>query len=240
MGYAEKSAAAIQPVDYNIKKTRITAHEIRNQLSICDLYSEIIRKYVDKEDIDRNGIKNAANSITKALKMASNSLIALKSSESPELKKNNLSEIIENAVELSSVYAEGKNIKIEVENTPDIFILSDEEKLTAVIINLVKNAAEAFDIDEISENVQNDKYIKIVTEKEDDFASIRVSNNAPGIENPEDIFKEGFTTKNTGSGLGLWICKKSIEEQLGELELSRHSEDYTEFTIRLGVVKEEG
>lgn len=240
LGYAEKSAAAIQPVDYNIKKTRITAHEIKNQLSICDLYSEIIRKYVDKEDIDRNGIKNAANSITKALKMASNSLIALKSSESPELKKNNLSEIIENAVELSSVYAEGKNIKIEVENTPDIFILSDEEKLTAVIINLVKNAAEAFDIDEISENVQNDKYIKIVTEKEDDFASIRVSNNAPGIENPDDIFKEGFTTKNTGSGLGLWICKKSIEEQLGELELSRHSEDYTEFTIRLGVVKEEG
>ncbi len=239
LGYAEKSAASIRPVDYNIKKTRITAHEIKNQLSICDLYAEIIRKYVDKEEVDREGIKNAADAITKALKMAGNSLITLKSSESPELKKNNLAEIVENAVELSKVYAEGKNIKIEVENTPDIFVLSDEEKLAAVIINLVKNAAEAFEIDEIAENVQNDKYIKIMTEKEDDFAMIRISNNAPGIENPDDIFKEGFTTKSTGSGLGLWICKKSIEEQLGELELSRHSEDYTEFTIRLGVVDRE-
>ena len=78
-----------------------------------------------------------------------------------------------------------------------------------------------------------------MTEKEDDFAMIRISNNAPGIKDPDDIFKEGFTTKSTGSGLGLWICKKSIEEQLGELELSRHSEDYTEFTIRLGVVSRE-
>lgn len=239
LGYAEKNAASIQPVDYNIKKTRITAHEIKNQLSICDLYSEIIRKYANKEVIDKEGIINAANSITKALKMAGNSLIALKSSEEPELKRCNLSEVAESSVELSKVYAEGKNIRIEVENTPDIYVLADEEKLAAVIINLIKNAAEAFEIDELSDNVQNDKYIKITTEKEEDFAEVRISNNAPGIKNPEDIFKEGFTTKAAGSGLGLWICKKSIEEQLGELELSRSSEDYTEFTIRLGLVKGE-
>ncbi len=239
IGYAEKSAVTITPEDYNIKKTRVIAHEIKNQLSICDLYSEIIRKHLSKENVDKEGIENAANAISKALKMAGNSLIALKSSNAPNLEKSNLAEIVENAVELSKVYAEGKNIKIEIENTPDIFVLADSEKLAAVIINLVKNASEAFEIDELSENVQNDKYIKIVTEKEEDFATVRISNNAPGIENPDDIFKEGFTTKSTGSGLGLWICKKSIEEQLGELELSRYSEDYTEFTIRLGIVNRE-
>ena len=239
LGFAEKNAVSAQSADYDLKKTRITAHEIKNQLSICDLYTEIIRKYSEKEDIDRDGIKNAANAITKALKMAGNSLIALKTSESQELKKCNLFEIVDNAVELSKVYAEGKNINIELENTPDIYVLADADKLCAVIINLIKNASEAFEIDEIAENVQNDKYIKIVSEKEEDFATIRISNNAPGIKDPEDIFKEGFTTKATGSGLGLWICKKSIEEQLGELELSRYSEDYTEFTIRLGMVDRE-
>ena len=65
--------------------------------------------------------------------------------------------------------------------------------------------------------------------------SICISNNAPGIKEPEKIFNEGFTTKSTGSGLGLWICKKSVEEQMGELELSRSTDDYTEFTIRLGL-----
>ena len=74
------------------------------------------------------------------------------------------------------------------------------------------------------------------TDREDDFAFIMISNNAPGINEPEKIFDEGFTTKKSGSGLGLWICKKSAEEMLGELELSRSSEDYTEFTIKLGCV----
>ena len=78
------------------------------------------------------------------------------------------------------------------------------------------------------------KYIKIKTEQDENSAIILVSNNAPGILEPEKIFNEGFTTKSSGSGLGLWICKKNVEEQLGELELSRSTEDYTEFTIQLG------
>ena len=65
------------------------------------------------------------------------------------------------------------------------------------------------------------------------FVLISISNNARGITNPEKIFNEGFTTKSSGNGLGLWICKKSIEEMNGELELSRSTEDYTEFTIKL-------
>ena len=119
-------------------------------------------------------------------------------------------------------------------------MLVDSEKITSVIINLIKNAVEAFPIEEDAECTSlGGKYIKIVTEKEEDFAVVMVSNNAPGIEAPEKIFDEGFTTKSNGSGLGLWICKKSVEEQLGQIELSRSSEDYTEFTIRLGLVNQE-
>ena len=104
-----------------------------------------------------------------------------------------------------------------------------------MIINLVKNATEAFQNEDMDENVLNDgKYIKIKTEKDDKSAIIAVSNNAKGIKEPEKIFNEGFSTKTSGMGLGLWICKKSIEEQMGELELSRSTEDYTEFTIRIG------
>ena len=90
----------------------------------------------------------------------------------------------------------------------------------------------------LEENAQTDgKYIKIKTEKEDNTVVISISNNAPGISEPEKIFNEGFTTKSTGSGLGLWICKKSIEEMNGELELSRSTEDYTEFSIRLSMAE---
>ena len=249
LGYAEKSVETLVDSDYVQKKSRVIAHEIKNQLSICDLYSEIIRKYAEAGNTE--GIQNALKSINKALKMANNSLISLKSKENCELKPVNLKELVETAAELSKVYLEGKNIELHVENTENVTILADKDRLTAVIINLVKNASEAFPIEE-EENVEpvvsstNEntftptppgKYIEIKTEKAEDFAQIFVSNNAPGIENPDKIFDEGFTTKATGSGLGLWICKKFIEEQLGQLELSRTSEDYTEFAIHVGLVE---
>ena len=123
-----------------------------------------------------------------------------------------------------------KEIELQVEKSDDIFVIADFDKLVGVIINLVKNASEAFLEDDVQEN---GKYIKIKLEKVDDEALISVSNNAKGIINPEKIFNEGFTTKSSGSGLGLWICKKSIEEMTGELTLSRSTEDYTEFTIKL-------
>ena len=235
LGYAEKSVETLVDSDYAQKKSRVVAHEIKNQLSICDLYTEIIRKYAEKGDYE--GIKGALNSLSKAVKMAGNELFALKTKEASELKPVDLKEIVETAADLSKVYLEGKNIEFQVENTEGITILGDMEKMTAVIINLVKNAAEAFPNEETEDTPpKNGKYIKIKTEKDENFAQIFVSNNASGIKNPEKIFDEGFTTKSTGSGLGLWICKKSTEEQMGQIELSRSTEDYTEFTIRIGLV----
>ena len=166
-----------------------------------------------------------------------NSLISLKTKETSKLESLSLKELIETSVELSQVYLEGKDIEFQIENAEDIIIMADYEKLLGVIINLVKNATEAFNTEEMTDenSLRNDKYIKIKTDKDDNSALIYVSNNAEGIKEPEKIFNEGFSTKTTGSGLGLWICKKSIEEQMGELELSRSTEDYTEFSIRLGL-----
>ena len=149
-----------------------------------------------------------------------------------KLETLSLKELIDTAVELSQVYLEGKNIEFQIENSEDVLILADSDKLIAVIINLVKNASEAFSLE--GDALKNGKYIKIRTDSDENSAIIYVSNNADGIENSEKIFNEGFSTKQNGSGLGLWICKKSIEEMAGELELSRSTEDYTEFTIRLG------
>lgn len=237
LGFAEQSAGTLIDSDFVQKKSRVIAHEIKNQLSICDLYSEIIKKHIDAETVDKNSILNALKTINKSLLMANNSLLSLKTKEKSELKPAALDTVVKDAVELAGVYADGKNIEIQVEVQPDIEVLADCEKLTAVIINLIKNAVEAFPAEEDAENTpQNGKYIKIITEKEENFAEIIVSNNAPGIKEPEKIFNEGFTTKLNGSGMGLWICKKSVEEQLGQLELTRSSADFTEFTIRLGLL----
>ena len=219
---------------YKPEKTdsaRAVAHEIKNQLSICDLYTEIIRKYCKKNDIEADTIENALNCLNRAVKIASNSLVALKATDGLDLKQHNLKSIIDNAVDLTKVYFECKNINYEIENYVDKEILVDENNFIAVLINLVKNAVEAF-----GENVGDGKYIKIKTEEDGESAIIRIRNNAERITQPDMIFEEGFTTKKTGSGLGLSICKKSIEEQAGLLKLAHSGDDYTEFVIKIGLV----
>ena len=221
------------------QNTRAVAHEIKNQLSICDLYTEIIKKTCAKNNIDNEGILNAVKCLSKAVKMAGNSLIALKSTEKSVIKPYKLKELINSASDLTKVYFEGQNIECVAENNTDIKIPVDENKFIAAVINLVKNASEAFNKEgDALEVVSNGEkpYVKIKTEEENDFAVIKISNNAGKIENPENIFREGFTTKSSGSGLGLVICKKSIEEMYGKLELEKNTDEEVTFAIKIAKV----
>lgn len=232
LGFAEFQS---KPAEHIADVSEI-AHEIKNQLSICDLYSEIIKKYCDKNGIEDETILNGINCISRSLKMSANSLMSLKSAQNKELKPCDLKNIIKSVEDLTKVYFECKDIEYIVENKANLQILADEGALTAVLINLVKNAVEAFAPDELCEEKKNGKYIKIRTEKRGDFAAVRVLNNAGKINEPERIFQKGFTTKNGGSGLGLSICKKSIEEQMGQLSLEHSDDKYTEFMVKMGLV----
>ena len=233
LGFAEEQTTEL-PVQSYDTNTRAIAHEIKNQLSICDLYTEVLKRYCKKNEIEDDTITNALNCLTRAYKMANNALVGLKSIAVNNLKPHSLKALINTAENLTKVYFECKNIRYIVENSVDEMIMADEDKFIAALINLVKNAVEAFGIEE--ENLKNGKYIKIKTEKSGDFALIRVSNNAGEINNPEKIFEAGYTTKSGGSGLGLMICKKSLEEQLGQLNLEHTGSDYTEFVIKIGLV----
>ena len=231
LGFAQvQSEKEAEDTQQNVREI---AHEIRNQLSICDLYNEIIKKNCMRKKIDDESISNAITCISRAVKMANNSLLALKSTEKPSIKSYNLKELINNAVDLTKVYFEGKNIECIVENNCNVKIPVDENKFNAVIINLIKNATEAH----LANENKKSKYIKIITECDENFAFVRIQNNANKITEPNKIFKENFTTKQNGNGLGLIICKNYIESMYGELKLEHTGNDYTEFLIKIGVVK---
>ncbi len=219
------------------KKTRYIAHEIKNQLSICELYAQIIRKYCEKNDIESETIENAVDCIAKSISMASNSLLSLKTIDETKIELCEIRELVNEAVSLAKVYTEGKNIELKVENNIDSTILADKLKFEAVIINLIKNAAEALNNDiEDGSPSNNGKYIVIKTSCEDVFVKVIVENNGRAISEPDRIFEEGYTTKSSGSGYGLVICKKDIEDQCGQIKLVKSDEDSTIFEISMGVV----
>lgn len=218
------------------RKTRFVAHEIKNQLSICELYSQIIRKYCENNEIEHDTIINALDSINKSVRMANNHLISLKSVDGNKLEPLKVKDIVEEAINLAAVYIDGKPIEFVVSNDIQVEILADKNKIVSVLINLIKNAVEAHISEIAEESDSRDRYVKVSTLVEDMFVKINIENNGRPIAEPEKIFEEGYTTKATGSGLGLILCKQDVEEQFGQLRLVKSDDSSTQFEISMSVV----
>ena len=215
--------------DLVYEQSRCVAHEIRNHLSICEIYTQIIKKNLDEEGVENQSVNNALNCISKSIKIMCNSLIDLKSLNNISQKECDIKTILEEGIKLSNVYIHDKDIKIvkKINTTAKVFI--DENKFLACIVNIIKNAIEA--IDEKGE-------IKITLEIVKGQVSIKISNNGEPIskEKQKAIFEEGYTTKPTGSGLGLHICSDNLKAQNAILRLNKSTPKITEFEIILPAV----
>lgn len=209
-------------------KSSHIAHEMRNLLSICNLYSSIIEKQENKIKIEdeeaKKSILNARECIRKSMKMTGNLLLDFKSLNNVDLKEHDLEELVQSSIDLAKIYANGKNIEFELKTSQTANILADENKILSVMINLIKNAIES---------IEDKGKISVKTKIGDENVKITVSNNGKPISKAiqDKIFEEGFTTKSTGSGLGLVICKKTLEEQFAQLQLVKSDDDSTEFEI---------
>lgn len=210
-------------------QTRCVSHEIRNHVSICDMYTEIIKKHLAKSSYENESVDNALECIQKSLKIISTSLLDLKMINNFEPQNCELKYIIEEGVRLANAYTLGKEITINctIRNSAQIYI--DENKFLACIVNIIKNGIEA---------IENKGEIEVFADVINSIAHIKISNNGEMIpkEKQEQIFSEGYTTKSTGCGLGLHICKTHLEMQQAKLTLNKSTKARTEFEITIPVL----
>jgi two-component system sensor histidine kinase HydH len=105
----------------------------------------------------------------------------------------------------------------------DVLFRCDSRKLEGVISNLINNSIQALD---------GQGEIDLEVDSDMDFVTIKIKDSGPGIsdENMDKIFEPMFTTKKTGTGLGLVICKSIIEQHGGTISASNKP---TTFTIKL-------
>ena len=122
--------------------------------------------------------------------------------------------------------------ELECDVEEGIRILADREQMRRVLINLLKNAEQS-----IPEDRQG--VIRITVRKKEGKVEIRIRDNGQGIpENlREKIFQPNFTTKSSGMGLGLAICKRIIESMGGEIGFVSEVGIGTEFFIILDIVR---
>ncbi len=223
-----KSDDLAKRLEFMNSKSRYVVHEIRNQLSICELYANIIEKHCERND--NADCTNAVDCIKTAVKIASSALMDLKSLDNKDLQVYSIQKMVEKAIALTKIYAVDKQIEFTTEfDDKNSSVFADEAKFLAALVNIIKNAIEA--IEKVGK-------ISIKTSIKDDFISIIIENN--GAKIPEDvqkkIFSDGFTTKSSGNGIGLYVCQQTLEEQFARLELVKSDDNSTEFEILVSMV----
>lgn len=204
--------------DVNI---RHCCHEIKNQLSVIDIYAKILEKqFGDDQNIAL---------IRKSVSLIRLQLEDLRANDNLNFKDKNLADVIKSSMEVFNKILPQKNNTIKfVDNASgDLFVYIDEDRIFTVINNIVKNANESTSNDEI----------EIALDCNDKFAKIYIKNHGEKI--PEDIqpklFEEGFSTKQGGWGVGLNVCQKYLASHLGSIKLVKSDDCETQFLVMLPI-----
>ncbi|MHB1687409.1 MAG: sensor histidine kinase [Ignavibacteriaceae bacterium] len=215
------------------KMAAVLAHEIKTPLTSIKMNADIIAETLDLNDEDNlsRSIGKENFEIMKTEINRLNNLVkdVLQFSRQMELNFSEikLKDLIDNVHNQLSKKLNDKNI-ILVNNTENVRLEADTDKLKQVFINLIDNSSEAVSqngIIEISSRRNN----------EDNSISIFVKDNGSGIDPELKIFEPFFTTKASGTGLGLSISQKIIEQHDGAFNLVTSKKGETIFEIKLPI-----
>ncbi len=216
-------------VDSWMRLIRVLMHEIMNSITPITSLSESLTRIfrngdvpVKAEEINDKTISTALQGLGviveqgKSLSAFVESYRKLTRIPRPELKPFKVSDLMARVRILSESLEKGPGTEISFDNgEPDLEIFGDENLISLVLINLIKNAIEA--------NEQNSKcMISVISRRGYNLnPEICVCDNGPGIseEYLEEIFIPFFTTREKGSGIGLSISKQIMGAHGGSLKV---------------------
>ncbi|MCD2520071.1 two-component system sensor histidine kinase NtrB [Mammaliicoccus lentus] len=209
-----------------------TAHEIKNPLTSINGFIELTRMKYDKNKLDTH-----FNIITEELERINDivtQFLYLGKPTNLEYKNINIVQTIQDVEAFLEYELEQNNINV-ILNLPDkpVYSYLSEDQLKQILINLFQNSKDALlqtTNANITINLNIDSNNNITLEFKD---------NGTGItkETIQNIFEPFFTTKSSGSGLGLYLSKKLIEDWNGKIYVHSEEGEGTTFTISLPVSK---
>ncbi|MCD6347905.1 MAG: GHKL domain-containing protein [Bacteroidales bacterium] len=218
-------------LDSWIRLIRVQAHEIRNSLAPIAAVAESLISSSENESV-KKGL-NIILDRSRHLSQFVDSYRKLTHLPEPDTKLVNLPDLIDRVRILLSDLPNYNLVKVSVENTSDaISCLADPNQLTQVLINLLRNAYEALENHPTPE-------LSIKLEQKESSVSISINDNGPGIppDQLDEIFVPFFTTKSSGTGIGLSLSKQIIRKHGGELSVESKEGIGSNFKITLNTEK---
>ncbi len=204
------------------------AHEIRNPLHAIGLNLENLRDRFpsenDRFDLARSEVKRLDRLVADFLAYARPSPL--------RLEEFSLAPLISETCELASFESKGRGVGIACAPVPESTVRWDRGKIRQVIWNLVRNAVEASSPGAAGTPPGE---VRLDASRDDGFVEIRVIDRGEGMskETLGRVPSLFFTTKKAGSGLGLMVATRIVQEHGGTLSIDSRLGEGTSVTIRL-------
>ena len=220
------------------------AHELKNPLGSMSIYLQLMERQLLKPEAFENLDTCRENLISKIKVLKSeverlNSIVVdFLSTVRPRnanLQEEDLNQIIKNSVEIMIPDLEQHNITLRLELEENLpYIMLDRGFMRQVLTNLIGNAKDAM-------KEQGSGTLTISTGKNSDSVILTVSDTGAGIsqENLTKIFDPYFTTKKSGTGIGLTLVYKIIKGMGGDIGVDSRQGAGTTFRIILPRMEKE-
>jgi two-component system nitrogen regulation sensor histidine kinase NtrY len=214
----------------------VLTHEIMNSITPISSLSSTLKKKSDELLKHKQGNTQTMDDLAQGLNVIEKRSIGLMNFvndyrslthiPAPHLKEVNLDDLFQNIKQLKATQLEAKGIQLRVSTTGQMMINCDTHLIEQVLINLINNAEDALinnpvPVIELSAETQHNKTI------------IRIKDNGMGMptETQEKIFVPFFTTKQTGSGIGLSLSRQIMLMHEGSISVSSTPGNGSVFTL---------
>jgi signal transduction histidine kinase len=204
------------------------AHEIRNPLAGIDGVMEIMGRDLPADSPAREVLKEVRHEVSHINRILSD-LLETARPKPPEFRAANLNATAEHAVVFARQHVLSKPIQVELVKDEALEpIEHDTTQIHQVLLNLLLNAIQA---------IEGRGRVCVQLGRKDGFASISISDTGRGIppEHLPNIFRPFYTTKGHGTGLGLSLARRIIEDHGGRIEVNSTVGSGSEFILLLPV-----
>jgi signal transduction histidine kinase len=211
-------------------------HEISQPLGAVSLNSETAMILLEKTPIDSTQVRNILGLIGEDCTRVTSTVRGMRTlfkRETSGALSCNANHAINEALTIERHELYSRGIQVEKALDDGIPLLRvDAHQLQQVLLNLIMNAADA-----MRPVADRSRILRITSEVKDSHAILAVHDTGVGIapENIEKIFEPMFTTKGTGMGMGLWICRTIVESYGGQLKSRSRRNEGSIFQIELPI-----
>jgi hypothetical protein len=202
------------------------AHEIRNPLAGIAGVIEIIGRDLPEGGPGREVLKEVQQEVLHIKRILSD-LLDYARPRKPDFRLADLNDTAERAVNLARQQTLSRPVEIVLEKSPNLPpVEHDPAQLQQVLLNLLLNALQA---------IEGAGTVRVQIVSHDNQALVSVADTGRGIaaEHLPNIFRPFFTTKGQGTGLGLSLARRVVEEHGGKIEVTSQSGQGTQFLIWL-------